>query len=67
MQESIKQALGVLVVQQYKKYLGLPSFIGRKKNESFDNIKQRVWKKQQGWEGMVLSQAGREVLIKAVA
>ena len=67
MQESIKQAIGVPVVQQYEKYLGLPSFIGRKKKESFDNIKQKVWKKLQGWEGKLLSQAGREVLIKAVA
>ena len=28
MQNTIKVALGVLVVQQYEKYLGLPSFIG---------------------------------------
>ena len=67
MQTSIKEALGVLVVQQYEKYLGLPSFIGRKKKDSFDNIKQRVWKKLQGWEGKLLSQAEREILIKAVA
>ena len=66
MKNTIKTALGVEVVQQYEKYLGLPSFISRKK-ESFDNIKQRVWKKLQGWEGKLLSQAGREILIKAVA
>ena len=66
-QDAIKDALGVLVVQQYEKYLGLPSFIGRKKKESFDNIKQQVWKKLQGWEGKLLSQAGREILIKAMA
>ena len=57
-QESIQVALRVLVVKQYEKYLGLPSFIGRKKKESFDNIKQRVWKKLQGWEGKLLSQVG---------
>ena len=45
----------------------MPSFIGWKKKESFDNTKQRVWKKLQGWEGKLLSQARREVLIKAVA
>lgn len=45
MQESIKEALGLLVVQQYEKYLGLLSFISRKKKESFDKIKQRMWKK----------------------
>ena len=63
----IKNALGVEVVQQYEKYLGLPSFVGRNKKASFDNIKQRIWKKLQGWEGKLLSQAGREILIKAVA
>ena len=67
MQNTIKTAFGVQVVQQYEKYLGLPSFIGRKKKDSFDNIKQRVWKKLQGLEGKLLSQAGREILIKAVA
>ena len=34
MQESIKQALGVPMVQQYEKYLGLPSFIRRKKKRA---------------------------------
>ena len=67
MQESIKQALGVPVVQQYKKYLGLHPLLEGRKKESFDNFKQKVWKKLQGWEGKLLSQAGREVLIKAVA
>ena len=39
MQASIQEALGVPVVKQYEKYLGLPSFIGWKKKDSFDNIK----------------------------
>ena len=55
------------MVQQYDKYLGLPSFVGRNKKASFDNIKQQVWKKLQGWEGKLLSQVGREILIKAIA
>ena len=67
MQASIQEALGVPVVKQYEKYLGLPSFIGHKKKESFDNIKQRLWKKLQGWEVKLLSQAEGEILIKAVA
>ena len=67
MQILIKNALGVEVVQQYEKYLGLPSFLGKNKKASFDKIKQRIWKKLQGWEGKLLSQGGREILIKAVA
>ena len=59
--------LGVTVVQQYEKYLGLPSLVGRKKTESFTHIKQQIWKKLQGWESKLLSQAGREILIKTIA
>lgn len=66
MQLTIKEALGVPVVQQYEKYLGYPSFIGQKK-DSFANIKQWIWKKLQGCETKLLTQVGREILIKAVA
>ena len=66
-QDRIKDMLGVTVVQQYEKYLGLPSLVGRKKTESFTHIKQQIWKKLQGWELKLLSQAGREILIKAIA
>ena len=64
--DHIKQALGVPEVKQYKKYLGLPSFVGRRKKASFNFIKEKVWRKMQGWEEKLLSQAGREILIKAV-
>ena len=62
----IKNALGVSKIRSYEKYLGLPSLIGRRKKASFEYIKERVWKKLQGWGGKFLSQAGREVLIKVV-
>ena len=51
---------------QYEKYLGLPSLVGKRKKASFNYIKERVWRKLQGWEGKLLSQSGREVLLKAV-
>ena len=40
--------------------------MGRHKNASFDYIKERVWRTLQGWKEKLLSQARREVLIKAV-
>ena len=67
MQLSIKETFGVLVVYQYEKYLGFLSFIGRKKKDSFANIKQWIWKTLQGWEAKLLTQAGREILIKSMA
>lgn len=48
-------------------YLGLPTLVGRSKFQTFSFLKDRVWKKIQGWKGQLLSKAGREVLIKAVA
>jgi hypothetical protein len=63
----IKEALEVPIIRQYKKYLGLPSFVGRNRTESFSQIKETVWQKLKGWKEKLLSQAGREILIKAVA
>ena len=51
----IKLALGVLEIIQYEKYLGLPSLVGRNKKASFNYIKERVWKKLQGWKEKLLS------------
>ena len=65
-QNEIKDALGLPVIRQYENYLGLPSMVGRAKYQSFNHLKERVWRKIQGWKGKLLSQAGREVLIKAV-
>ena len=64
--DSIKGLLSVQELMFYEKYLRLPSLVGRGKKASFNYIKERVWRKLQGWEGKLLSQAGREVLIKAV-
>lgn len=64
-QAQIQQLLGVLVIRQYEKYLGLPALLGREKKRSFIYLKVRVWKKQQGWKKNLLSIASREVLIKS--
>ena len=66
MQRQIMGALGVNELNPYEEYLGLPALVGRNKRAIFDQLKQKVWKRLQGWEGKLLSQAGREVLIKSV-
>ena len=64
-QESIKQALGAETVPEYKKYLRLPSIMGRNKKTAFTPIIERVWSKLKGWKEKTMSQVGREILIKS--
>ena len=62
----IIEKLGVSEVKEYERYLGLPAVVGRNKKASLNYIKERVWNKLQGWKEKLISQAGREVLLKAV-
>ena len=59
--------LGVKEVERFETYLGLPTLVGRVKYQTFSCLKDRVWKKLQGWKGCLLSKVGKEVPIKAVA
>ena len=48
------------------KYLGLPSVIGKSKNQVFAEIKEKVGEKLFEWKEKIPSIGGKEVLIKAV-
>lgn len=63
----ILETLGVKEVNRIETYLGLPTLVGRAKYHTFSCLKDRIWKKLQGWKGLMLSRAGKEILIKAVA
>ncbi|XP_048491644.1 uncharacterized protein LOC125492933 [Beta vulgaris subsp. vulgaris] len=62
----IRDLFGVREVVKHDKYLGLPTVIGRSKKMVFAVLKERVWKKLQGWKEKLLSRAGKEVLLKSV-
>jgi hypothetical protein len=48
-------------------YLGLPVNVGNDRAETFAYLKDRIWQRIQGWKEKMLSRAGKEILIKAVA
>ncbi|XP_075653885.1 uncharacterized protein LOC142624235 [Castanea sativa] len=66
-QEEIKSRFGAQVIKQHEKYLGLPLLVGKNKKNTFREIKEKLARKLVGWKEKLLSKAGKEILIKAVA
>lgn len=64
--EQIAQILGVQVVEQHDRYLGMPAIVGKSKKQIFSIIRERIQKCINGWGEKTLSKAGKEVLIKSV-
>jgi len=65
--EEIMDLLDVHNMSLSEKYLGMPSDVGASVNGAFKYLKDRVWKRVQGWMEQSLSAGGKVVLIKAVA
>jgi hypothetical protein len=64
--KEIVEVAGILVNQRYDFYLGLHAMVGRSKIVAFKSIRDQVWKILQDWKLQFLSQAGKEILLKAV-
>ncbi|XP_042974770.1 uncharacterized protein LOC122306409 [Carya illinoinensis] len=62
----ILQQVNGLRCNDYNKYLGLPTVVGRSRYNSFRGLTDKIWKKINSWNTRFLSTAGKEVLIKSV-
>ena len=65
--EEIKEILGVVSASFENKYLGLPTPDGRMKDGNFQPIMERFRKRCTNWNERFMSQAAKEVNVKAVA
>lgn len=63
----INQILPIQEKDHFNKYLGLPTVVRRSKNQVFNFIQEKIWKKLKSWKERNLSFAGRGTLIRAVA
>ena len=66
-QWEIKEIFGAQIIHKHERYLGLPTLVGKGKKKAFSHIKDQVGRKIIGWKGKLLSNASREIPIKAVA
>jgi hypothetical protein len=64
--ERLGEIAGIPSSQCYDKYLGLPALVGKSRTAAFRSIIDHIWKRLHDWKLKFLSQAGKEILIKAV-
>ena len=65
--EEVMNVLGITKETMNERYFGLPVHVGKSRSSVFGYLKDRVWQRIQSWKEILLSRAGKEVLIKAVA
>ncbi|XP_019159994.1 PREDICTED: uncharacterized protein LOC109156596 [Ipomoea nil] len=63
----VAACLEVEQATNFGKYLGLPSFVGRNKRVVFSYVEDKIRQRIGSWNKKLLSQAGKEILLKSVA
>lgn len=64
---AISDEFGIATVSNSGKYLGMPVIWERSKCAALAYIRDRVIRKLEGWKEHILTQAGKEILLKSVA
>ncbi|KAL0458285.1 UNVERIFIED_CONTAM: LOB domain-containing protein 29 [Sesamum latifolium] len=64
--QDVVREMNIRMENKMELYLGLPSRTARSKRELFSAICDRIWNRLNGWNEKILSQAGKEVLIKSI-
>ena len=62
----LKDVIGIQCEALSERYLGLPTVVGRSRNEVFQYLYDRSLGKVKGLKGQGLSKAGKEILVKSV-
>ncbi|XP_059458307.1 receptor-like protein 6 [Corylus avellana] len=64
--DAILAIAAIPATQSYDTYLGLPALVGKSRQKEFKSIIDRIEKRLNDWKLKFLSQAGKEILLKAV-
>ncbi|XP_057811420.1 uncharacterized protein LOC131025639 [Salvia miltiorrhiza] len=62
----VTEILGISETTGHALYLGLPTFVPRQKKLHFDYLRDRVYKKLNGWDHKFFSAGGKQTFIKSV-
>lgn len=65
--QGVLDVLHIRAEARTERYLGLPVYVGVARTQIFEYLKDRIWKRIQGWIEKLLSRAAKDVLIKACA
>lgn len=65
--EDVRGTLNMSQEEKNERYLGMPVSVGKSRKKMFEYIKKKVWIRIQGWQQKLLSKAGKEILVKAMA
>jgi hypothetical protein len=64
--DQIPQVAGIPSSQRIEKYLRLPALVGKSRTREFIGINDRVRRRITDWKSKLLTQAGKEVLLKSI-